>query len=83
MALPVRYLVKHRAGLLDASTMVKIHHGKEVFVRLALGYCFGAICSQMLFGSRRNDQNLIFKNQNPEISNVQNSAHLSDLEQQL
>ena len=44
------YIHKHRQYLADASRLNKIHHLKEVAIRVGLGYAIGAAACFFLFG---------------------------------
>ena len=55
MLMPMIYIHKHRRGLLDVSRIHKMHHAKEIVVRLVLGAAFGWIGSQYLFGPASQD----------------------------
>ena len=55
-----KYIHNHRRYLADASRINKIHHGKEIFVRLVIGCFAGMVATQVLFGNRANDNNLVY-----------------------
>ena len=54
-AVPFSYVHKHRSGLLDQSRQIKMHHFKEVAIRIPIGMCIGFSVSLFLFGSLKHD----------------------------
>ncbi len=48
----LKYIHTHRANLLDASRVNKIHHLKEIGIRFGIGCLLGYTTGLMLFGPR-------------------------------
>ena len=52
VGVPMKYVNTHRRGLLDASRVMKVHHAKEVVIRLALGFVLAKASCFYLFGPK-------------------------------
>ena len=56
IGLPLKYINAHRRGLPDASRVMKVHHGKEVLMRLVIGFVLSQASCFYLFGPKSSDR---------------------------
>ena len=58
--IPLRYLHKHKQGMIDASSRLKMHHAKELGIRFCIGYFIASWVTVFMFGNRSRDKPMMY-----------------------